>query len=43
VYIIDAATVQAFNPEDMFFNINYQADLELARRKAHGASQGSCR
>jgi molybdopterin-guanine dinucleotide biosynthesis protein A len=43
VYSIDAAVVKAFNLEDMFFNINYQADLELAKCKAHGGSQGSCR
>ncbi|MDR1302691.1 MAG: molybdenum cofactor guanylyltransferase [Treponema sp.] len=39
--IIDAADAQRFNQGDMFFNINYQADLELAQSKVHSRAQGS--
>jgi molybdopterin-guanine dinucleotide biosynthesis protein A len=42
LHIIDASTLQMFNEGDMFFNINYQEDLECAKRKAQGASLGSC-
>jgi molybdopterin-guanine dinucleotide biosynthesis protein A len=33
VYTIDGETIEKFDPEKMFFNINYKEDLELAEQK----------
>jgi molybdopterin-guanine dinucleotide biosynthesis protein A len=38
LHIIDASRLNGFNQEDMFFNINYQEDLELAKSKVQGRS-----
>lgn len=40
LHIIDASGLKGFNQEDMFFNINYQEDLELAKSKARHRSLG---
>ncbi|MDR1955327.1 MAG: molybdenum cofactor guanylyltransferase [Treponema sp.] len=40
LHIIDLATMQAFNQEDMFFNINAPADLDRAKRKVQSRALG---
>ncbi|MHB9291985.1 molybdenum cofactor guanylyltransferase [Hollandina sp. SP2] len=40
LHIMDASRLNGFNQEDMFFNINYQEDLELAKSKVQGRSLG---
>ncbi|MDR1987121.1 MAG: molybdenum cofactor guanylyltransferase [Treponema sp.] len=40
LHIMDASRLNGFNQEDMFFNINYQEDLELAKSKVQGPSLG---
>jgi molybdopterin-guanine dinucleotide biosynthesis protein A len=33
IYTIDGETIEKFDPEKIFFNINYKEDLELAEQK----------